>query len=378
MAGRRSSQSDSKNGRQNTLGVTRRDLVDLLDDLDRVSGEQDSIQRSHTRWPFRAMAIRVMFMHPGGSEVEVRLACRNLSGGGVGLLHSAYVHERTPVMVFLPRLTGGEDRVRGTITRCIHREGKVHELGVRFDKEIDVHRYFEVDPLSGWFRNEHVDPDTVQGKVVHLESQLRDRQAVRDGIRESRVRIQTAETGGELLEMITEEINAVVVDFDVADLPISELLDKVIEKQPMGVLVTCAEPVTRARAIASRPEVVGVLTKPCDPKKALAGINEAINFDPSVLNQVVKVDEEMVQGFSQELGRFADVILKAARRQDAMAVYSACSEIRGNAEPLGFVGLGQLTGTIVSELSRTMDVSSVREELVRLIVTCRDLSSRAA
>ena len=126
MSGRRTNSNEPKDGRQNTIGVSRRDLVDLLDDLDREQDENPNVQRMHTRWPFRAMSLPVTFLHPGGSEVEVRLACRNLSGGWVGLLHSAYVHEGTECMVYLPKLAGGTDRVRGEVRRCIHREGRIH------------------------------------------------------------------------------------------------------------------------------------------------------------------------------------------------------------------------------------------------------------
>ena len=251
-------------------------------------------------------------------------------------------------------------------------------MGVKFRSQVDVRRYFEVDPLSGWFANENVAPESVEGTVLHIEQHLRDRQTVRDAFTESKVRLKGVETRDEALEMLDDGIDAVIFDIDLPGVDATAFLKELREKKPVGVLLTCAAPASRARGIAAFPTVVGVVTKPAEKHKVVAGTAEALAFDPAKAADLMDVDEDMVAVFCGELGRLADVIAKAARRNDAMAVYAACSEIRGNATPLGFVGLGQLTATINTELARNMDISSVRDELARLVSSCRDFAERAA
>ncbi len=127
--------------RPNTIGIPARQLETLLDHLDQPEDAKDTVRRQFSRWPFRQATINVTITHPGGSSVTLRLACRNLSKGGVGLLHSSFVHPGSLCKIELPNLSGTRDRVDGVIQRCTHRRGTLHELGVRFRQPIDLTRY---------------------------------------------------------------------------------------------------------------------------------------------------------------------------------------------------------------------------------------------
>ena len=97
--------------RPNTIGMEAHHLDVLLNHLDTPADNKANTNRTYARWPFRRTAIKVNIFHPGGSEVSLKLACRNLSRGGVGVLHTAYIHPGSTCTVELPNETGSCDRI---------------------------------------------------------------------------------------------------------------------------------------------------------------------------------------------------------------------------------------------------------------------------
>ncbi|WP_348234565.1 hypothetical protein, partial [Salmonella enterica] len=68
----------------------------LLDRLDVDEQGTKSRKRVHARWPFRKLNLQLDIQHPGGTATSLRVASRNLSRSGIGLLHSAFVHAKSP------------------------------------------------------------------------------------------------------------------------------------------------------------------------------------------------------------------------------------------------------------------------------------------
>ena len=59
--------------RPNTLGLGDRELNELIDEF--VSPKEPSVfERVFARWPFPTTSVPVKVLHPGGTEVELRLA----------------------------------------------------------------------------------------------------------------------------------------------------------------------------------------------------------------------------------------------------------------------------------------------------------------
>lgn len=124
-------------GRSNTLGLSRLALEEVHATLDAADSrvERDDA-RAYARVPVRGGAIAVCLEHPGGTTAELLMAGRNLSRGGVSLLHSGFVHAGTKCIVRLPL---GVDRVvsfPGEVVRCTHRGGQLHEIGVKFARPL--------------------------------------------------------------------------------------------------------------------------------------------------------------------------------------------------------------------------------------------------
>ncbi len=76
----------------NTLRLGQHELHKLLEEFDRGQTGTDHPDREFVRNSFRVGAIELTVVHSSGSEVTLPVATRNISKGGISLLHSAYIH----------------------------------------------------------------------------------------------------------------------------------------------------------------------------------------------------------------------------------------------------------------------------------------------
>ncbi|MFO0834823.1 MAG: PilZ domain-containing protein [Phycisphaerales bacterium] len=128
----------------------RRALLDRLALHDAVSLERASREQKRLKVPSN-ITIEVVLTHPGGGEVHVRAVVKDVSKTGLGMLYGGFLHHGTRVAVrFI-----GEDRnaliVQGArVVRCVHVQGPVHDVGMKFDAEVPVDSLFGmVDDRAG-------------------------------------------------------------------------------------------------------------------------------------------------------------------------------------------------------------------------------------
>lgn len=116
----------------------RRALLDRLALHDAVSLERAGREQQRLKLPSN-ITIEVVLTHPGGGDVHVRAVVKDVSKSGLGMLYGGFVHHGTRVAVRFV----GDDRTAlivqgGKVVRCVHVQGPVHELGIRFDADVPV------------------------------------------------------------------------------------------------------------------------------------------------------------------------------------------------------------------------------------------------
>ncbi|NUQ52462.1 MAG: PilZ domain-containing protein [Phycisphaerales bacterium] len=147
----------------------RRALLERLALHDAVSLERSSREHKRLKVPSN-ITIEVILTHPGGGEVHVRAVVKDVSKTGLGMLYGGFLHHGTRVAVrFI-----GDDRnaliVQGAkVVRCVHVQGPVHEIGMRFDAEVPV------DSLFGLVDDRAGDDDSPQAAAyAQLDSMCND------------------------------------------------------------------------------------------------------------------------------------------------------------------------------------------------------------
>jgi hypothetical protein len=105
-----------------------------------VPATRDRRDLDATRYPLvRPAAMRVV--HPGGNVTSHLVRTRNLSAGGVGILHSSFLHPGTACHFAIKTIHGENVAVPARILWCRHVEGRCHELGLRFDRMLQIDEF---------------------------------------------------------------------------------------------------------------------------------------------------------------------------------------------------------------------------------------------
>ncbi len=130
-----------------TLRLRKDALQGLVNAIEAGKGPAPAnTRRVHERRPYvdHAVVLTISDGDParnGGMLLNPRafLVCsRNLSRGGVGLLHGGFLHPGTWCQVRLRDLRGAEQTFTGRVAACRHVTGRVHEVGIRFEKPLEI------------------------------------------------------------------------------------------------------------------------------------------------------------------------------------------------------------------------------------------------
>lgn len=153
----------------------------------------------------RAAQIVVTLRPPGGVESQqfaqrFSVISRDVSEGGVGFLHGAYVHVSSQAVVELESLEGIWKPVPGSVVRCRHVSGKLHEVGVAFDEQIDLGEFVTMERATA-----HEAPSAMprlSGQVICVTSSKEIRGCLRDLVSQIGVKPIVMRTAAEAMIMI--------------------------------------------------------------------------------------------------------------------------------------------------------------------------------
>ncbi len=367
--------------RPNTLGISEKDLGRLLDELDAGPGASANPRRLHSRWPYREQTIAIRIDSPNGGSVDLRMACRNLSCGGIGLLHNAFLYTGTKCVVILPRAIGGFQPVSGEIVRCQHRRGMIHEIGVKFAVPIEVRDFIRNDLLESRSTVEQVDAESLTGVVLYANSLEVEQHLFRSFLRETRVRIKSATSAEQAEQLILSDqsINLLVCDQHLPDRTGLEMITKLaLEGVQLPVIITSADTGPGMRqALADAPKCE-FMPKPLQKDRVLRSLSEYLK--PAEKGASGRGDDEatLAEGrrklcelFAPEAAQLSAQLEKYAEKNEAMPVYTICLQLKGTAPALGLDDMASTATSIADTLSGNMNLVLVQTQLKRLITLCK-------
>jgi CheY-like chemotaxis protein len=218
--GRSTRSAGSGGARPNTLNLDREALTPVLDSMDLFwvgPQAERALRRGYVRWPFRRETLELRIKHPGGTKSVIQVACRNISRNGLSVLHSTFIHPGTACTALVPQPKVGLLPMDGTIVRCDHRSGIIHEVGVSFDREVDVRAFITHDPFGDFFSMERVEPQRLAGRVVCIDGAAVEQRFIAHLLRESRVTLLPAETAREGMAMAEAECDLLLCDLHLRD-----------------------------------------------------------------------------------------------------------------------------------------------------------------
>ncbi|CAG0995927.1 hypothetical protein PHYC_02561 [Phycisphaerales bacterium] len=323
--------------RPNTLGLGPRELQALLDFLDSTDAP-GKVRREFRRWPFRQTGVNVQFTHPGGSTTKLRLAGRNLSRGGISLLHNGFVHTGTRCEIELPRREGGPLAAPCSVTRCQHRRGMLHEIGFKFDKPVNLKEFLKPEGGAELSSFENAAPQKLQGRILHVEDNALDVRIVAHYLRETNLKILTAGNRAEAITAAAGQIDLLLVGYNLPDSKGTELV-----KELRGRGVTAHALIVTADPAASMGEglweipATGLIRKPFTQEQLLCALCERLLITDG--GDGAGHAAEMLRASAGQLRVFADELDGALRTNDLAKAKDVTEKLHGSAASLGLKAL---------------------------------------
>ncbi len=343
------SKDQSASHRANTLGLQGQTLGKMLDELDAVSEGQVNNDRRHTRLRFRKDTVHMKVRQAGGPDRIIKVACRNLSSGGVCILHNAFLHPGSPCAVVLKDLNVGQMVVHGDIVRCQHRRGVIHEIGIKFRKPIDMRSFIEMDQLKETYNFEKFDESEIEGCLVQLDNSALDTKLVQHFLKSTRVRLRQAETMDEAIEMIGEGCDLIMLDPHACGDEGEKMIRLIRDRgnlTPVVVVSGDSSAAARKRWLDSGAN--GYLTKPFEQHRFLQAMAEFLINGREELNSAsnAKLMEDsgsqmFNEEFTTELRSVTNELTEGLSERDPKRCQGACFRIVGAAPYSGHASLAR-------------------------------------
>ncbi|MBK9188712.1 MAG: PilZ domain-containing protein [Phycisphaerales bacterium] len=351
--------------RPNTVNLRLTALHDLLDRLERRPTGKSIVPRRRifARWPFRRETVQLEIARPGGNAATIRVACRNLSRGGLGVLHNAYVHTGSDCRVLLTHYERGETWIDGRIVRCVHRGGVVHELGIQFHEPIVLGEFMPRDAFAPVFSLERVDPSSLAGSVLHVSDDLTQRQLVRRHLQNTRLRLTSVSTIDEALP------SAAVYDVALLAVPTAEAVaaSGILRESGFGgaILMVAPDASPPSRSHLADAPCRAILVMPLTGDMLLRALAEVLIIDAAVAQSSL---DDMDTCASEHRTPHACRELQAAMQDDnPQACRQACIRLADDARQLGWGSVAALATAAARDLSQRESIGPVKSAMDALL-----------
>ncbi len=367
---------------------------ELLDRLDRsANSEQNAIanqrfdKRRDQRWPYRRNDIQITIEHPAGGVSQLLLCSRNLSAGGISLLHGGYIYPNSRCKLTLCRLDGQQHLATGTIVSCRHLQGLLHEIGLQFDRRIDPHDFIEAASSTGGSQ-ERVELSDLHGHVLLADGSDLDRALVAHHLKSSGIHLMAVGTPGAAIDTIKKE----VVDIVMCDLYLAggdgiTLIGKLRELGFGGpIVVMSAETDPQRIAKATQAGATHVLPKPYSHEDLIHLLVKLHRQVGAIVNRTVlysSLDDQpgmlpLVQKYVEQARRIAYQLEKHLAEENLAEVRQACLNLKGSASGFGFAPVSGVAAGVLNVLDAHQSVRKAASQIRTLCILCRRLAVRSS
>lgn len=360
--------------RPNTLGLGPRELNAVLDFLDAQDEGRADKRREFSRWPFRQVGVNVKFTHPGGSETSLRLAGRNLSRGGVSLLHNGYIHAGTRCVVELPRASAGVLSADGEVVRCQHRRGVLHEIGVKLRKPVNLRQFIASDESRELYAIESVDPVKLKGAVLVIEDGELDTRIFRHYTRETSLACELVSNSADAVAKLAARHDLYLINWDLPGFKGGEFIARLRAEQIQApVIILTADPVSLMDEGVLETRSIGLLKKPFQQDELLRAIAERLLVTDAAPPRGAEPALEIAPN---QLMEIASRLETAFQGGDLAATKQIALQLSGTAVTFGIKQVELVAGWAAELLAKAQNAEQAESAVRQLVAACREDARR--
>jgi len=272
--------------------------------------------------------------------------------------------------------------VGGRITRCNHLGGKVHELGIKFDREVSTKDLLGLDPMNGAYSLECIDPKGLQGKVLAVCDAELDQQLLVKLLEETSLEISVSQDIDETLKRAQKGCDLILTSGFVGDGTAADIL---MALRSAGidapVIVMTSDDSDEFRDEMRMSGASGMIINPLMKQRLFQAMAEFLITDGSggPLYSTIGDDDpvnEILMKFLGDLPRMILTLEKSLREADSDSCRSICRSLACSASPLGFASIGEIASHADRALSGGSGIRNAAADIRQLIIACRRIRSK--
>jgi CheY-like chemotaxis protein len=365
-------------------GTEHQPLLDAMDAAVQEAAAKQRAARNRARRISYRHRLQTIIEHPGGGTAKLTVSSRNLSTGGVAFLCEGFIHPRSICTITLITPEKETIPVPGKVAHCHLVRGRVHEIGVRFDKPIAVGCFVAPESMS----LSDLAPAELQGRVLSLDASPVEQELLRHFIQGTKVALTTLQSPDEAMKVLAENRHDIfITDLYLcgsADAGLNAIADSRAAGFVGPIVLATAETIPEKHAQARLAGADYVLAKPYRPNSLIAILQRAHYDCGAILNPHLMSNahadksefRHVTDVFNAEAGNYALNIRKALAAKDSPALRQACLQVKASASGVGYVNLSASAEAALAALTRSM--AAARGPALRLASGCQQLNKLAA
>ena len=357
-----------------TLRMPQKDIERILAEIDRTSRIGNSRRRMRRR-TMSGQKLVVVVMGTNNVRKSIVAVGRNLSATGLGFMCGGYMHSGQRCVVALRDLQGRSRGLPGTIMRCGHIKGHLHDIGVRFDDAIKPEDFIEMEG-DDVFNIENVDPDELEGRVLVVEDSRAEQRLIAHHLKGTRLALDFVSDGAAGLQSLGDQPDLVVVD---QHLPDTTGTEWIVSARSQGlthpIVMLASDESAELRKEARAAGADAVIYKPVTKQNLVQAIAEFLigecSSQPQVSMEALGLNDELLEQFVRDLHGYAEQIADLIEQQGTDQLHALLLEIRGATDGHGFASVAVLAGDAAKALSASKNINDALEDLQRLMAACQ-------
>jgi CheY-like chemotaxis protein len=375
--------SKPSNPKMNTLRLGKRDLQELLEIFDRSQSDSAQPDREFLRWSYRVDAVEIILEHNSDLKVSLPVATRNISRGGISILHSSYIHTGISCDVLLNLPGGTTQTIPGKVVRCSHIAGRVHEVGIAFHEQISTKELLGLDPIDEAYSLERVDPDRLHGSILVVTSTDLDREIILNILEDTNLAISSADNIADAVSRAQKGCDLVLADYHLNDKNGAQLIAGLRSSgSDMPVVIMTSDKSDAVFDSIRMSRAAGTLSKPVSRDRVYQALAEFLHADGDGGPLYTKLDNEdpaypLLGKFLTDITRIALDLEKGLRDNNAESCQSIFRMLTGTASPLGFPLISSLAIDAEKKLA-SHGFKGSSNEIRAVVVACRRIKNRPA
>ena len=376
-------QNLDNHNKRNSLGMNNAVYKQLLSKLDAINGSNPDkpIKRIFTRLEYLDPYLEFILETSDRQQRTITVASRNISRGGMSVLHSSFIYPKTSIIAKLFRNDGSSFNARGKVIRCEHRGGVVHEIGIEFENEIVVQEFIRPDINESIKSLESINPEDLQGKALIVGSDPSLIPFIREYLQNTNINYGFADTAKDALEKDLADYQLVFSCLDVGNMSGPEFTKFLREhgyRKPIILSGQAHDEFTKQQIRLSSVDMF--LPIPITENSLLCAFGEFLitEWSEQTLETVRSgVDRETINSLRVELAKLGVQLDQQIRTDDPVEVYATCTKIRSIAPLLGMKTLRDLTLKTGEDIARTGNLSEYEDGLADIKLICTSMKNAA-